>query len=134
MIGRNDISIRLPLADLCAAALVETADSIEIAQDAAALLDALDNNLKLWLLLRQVEAKVGWTVAPSSDAELAVLWSSAPSRDAAGADVAGLISINRRVAEKRANDDSNLTHLRIRIRLAYREGGSGGFIPWLLSQ
>jgi hypothetical protein len=133
MIGHNDISVRLTLAEMCAAALMEAADGIESAQDTAALLDALDNNLRLWLVLRQVETKIGWAAAPTRDNDFAVVWSSNPGQSVADGNIAGLVSINRQAAEKLA-DTGNVGHTRIRIRLAYRESGCGGFIPWLLSR
>lgn len=132
--GSNFIPIRLSLAEVCAAALMEAADDIEEAHAAAAFMDALDSNHRLWLAVRELGVIDGWILPPRRDADFAIQRSSRLGRGVTDAEVAALVAINRRMADHlTANGD--VTRVRTRVRLAYREGGGGvGFVPWLLSQ
>ncbi len=44
-----------------------------------------------------------------------------------------LVAKNRHVAEILL-PNHDMGRVRTRVRLAYRESGSGGFVPWLLAQ
>lgn len=127
------IPIRLTLAEICVAALMEAADGIEAARDEAAFMDALDGNHRLWLAVRDFGATAGWAEPSSRDAEFVISHSSGLGRGINDADVDAIIVINRHVAGKLAAG-GDIPRVRARIRLAYREGGGGGFIPWMLGQ
>jgi len=129
--GPTSIPIRLTLTEICAAALMETADSIDAARDTAAFVTALDGNHRLWLAMREVGMADGWTVPSSRDSEFAILRSSSLGRGVTDANVEALVAVNRRVAEKMAGN-ADIERIRTRVRLAYRENGGGGFVSWLL--
>lgn len=131
--GQNFTPIRLGLAEVCAAALIETADAIEEARDAAAFLDALDANHRLWLSVGGIGVIDGWIVPARRDTEFAIHQSSRLGRGVTDSDVAALVAINRRTAGELLAD-GDITRVCIRVRLAYRESGAGiGFVPWLLA-
>lgn len=63
--------------------------------------------------------------------------SSKLGRGISDADVEALVAINRRLAGELAGElaaKGDIARSRTRVRLAYREVGGGGFIPWLLTQ
>lgn len=123
----SSIPIQLTLAEICVAALTEAADGIEEARDMAAFLDALDINHRLWLAMREVGPP------EARDTEFAIARSSRLGRGVNDAEVEALVAINRRLAEELAANGA-IGRIRTRVRLAYREDGGGGFVPWLLTQ
>jgi len=127
------IPIRLTLAEFCAIALMEAADTVEAADDAAAFISALDGNEAPWLNLREIGTRDKWAVPSPRDGDRAIKCSSRLGRAVTAADIAALITINRRVAEDLV-DDGDLSRIRARARLGYREGGGGDFLSWLMAQ
>jgi len=127
------IPSRPALERLCLAVLVEAADSIEAAKDEAAFLDALDGNHRIWLAVREASAMNDWAMPSSHDAEFVIQHSSSRVNGISDAEVEAIITINRRVAEHLADGD-DMAGILNSIRLIYREGGGGGYIPWMLGQ
>ncbi len=131
--GENIIPLRLTVVELCIAALMEAAEVIEAAHDAAAFLTALDGNHRLWLAVGEAVGTNGWTEPSRRDIEFAIDRSSTLGRGVKDADVEAMVAINRRMAEQLAVR-IDVVRIRTRARLAYREGGGGGFFTWLLGQ
>lgn len=128
------IPIRLSLAEVCAAALMEAADSIETARDVGAFVDALDGNHRLWLVLRDIESREDWVAPPVRDAEFATENSSGLGKGLSDATIDSVIAINRKIALD-LTLGGDITRICSRVRLAYREsGGGGGFAAWTLIQ
>jgi len=129
----NSIPIRLTIAEICLAALMEAADGIEAAHDTAAFQAALDSNHRLWLAMRALGERDGGAVPSFRDSEFSILESSRLGVGVTDATIETLVAINRRMANALgANGD--IPRIRTRVRLAYRESCGGGLIPWLLAQ
>ncbi|KIL99592.1 hypothetical protein CCC_04108 [Paramagnetospirillum magnetotacticum MS-1] len=124
----------MKLAEICAAALIEAAECIEAARDVGAFVDALDGNHRLWLILRDIEARDDWIAPSIQDTEFATMNSAALGMGISDAVVGAVVVINRQIAGQLACG-ADLDGIRARVRLAYRESGGGsGFAPWALAQ
>lgn len=131
--GSSFIPIRLTMVEICVAALMESAETIEAAHDAAAFLAALSGNHRLWLAIRGIALKNDWSAPSLRNIEFAISRSSGLGRAVTDADVETLVAINRQVAFDLMTD-GDIPRIRTRARLAYREGSGGGFIPWLVNE
>ena len=125
--------VPLTVANFCLTALVAAADAVEAARDKAAFTDALDCNHRIWLAVREVSALNGWSMPSSYDAEFVIEHSSSRGNGINDAEIEAIIAINRRVADHLADGDV-LARIMTSIRLIYREGGGGEYIPWILGQ
>jgi hypothetical protein len=131
--GHYFIPTRMTVKELCVAALMEAADGIEAARDEAAFRDAMDGNHRLWLAVREVSAVDGWAMPSFRDTDFVIHFSARLGSGVNDADVEAIIAINRRVAASLA-DHGDIACAGSGIRLAYREGGGGGYVPWMLEQ
>jgi hypothetical protein len=119
--------------EICATALVESADQMESARNAAAFLKSLSNNNLLWLTLSEIGATDTWTTPSSQDTEFVIDRSSGLGVGVSDSNVAALIAINRRMARE-ITANSDLPHICSRVQLAFRESGGDVLMPWLLAK
>ena len=130
----NSTPIRPTLAEICAAAMVEAADAIEAACDAATFLAALGYNHRLWLAVRGLADQQDWPLPSPRDVHFAIRRSARLGRGLADADIEALVAINHHAAEELAGG-GDMAGIRSRVRLAYRRRGRGdGFLAWLLGR
>jgi hypothetical protein len=128
------IPIRLSLAEVCAAALMDAADTIEAARNAGAFVEALDGNHRLWLVLRDIEPRDDWTAPPTQAAKFATAQSSGSGRGGSDAAVDSVVAINRMVASE-LTIGGDMARICSRVGLAYRESGGGDRLAaWALAQ
>ncbi len=122
----------MTVTDICAAALSEATGAIEAAHDTAAFLSALENNHRLWRALCEIGRREDWPLPSCRDIEFIIRRSSKLGFGVSDADLAALVTINRRFSEELVDGD-DIARIHTKVRLAYREGGEGGgFFPWLL--
>ncbi|HIJ61879.1 MAG TPA: hypothetical protein HPQ04_04230 [Rhodospirillaceae bacterium] len=131
--GPDFIPIRLTLAELCVAALMQAADDLNAARDHAAFLEALANNYCLWQALTEAGEKNRQVVLSPRDCEFVLRRSSCVGHSLSDADVETLCAINRRISRDIARN-IDIPRVRARAELAHQEAHGDGFMTWLLGE
>lgn len=129
-----NIPIRLSAEEICAAALMDAADNLDLAADVHAFIGALEENHRLWLILRDTDMAKAWITPATRNADFLSMGFADQGRCASDAAVSAMIAINQQIAERFAAGE-NMESIRARVRLAHRESGTaGGLVLWTLAQ
>ena len=128
------IPVRLSVEEICAAALMDAADNLDVADDARTFVDALEENHRLWLILRDVDLPARESAHATHDGDCAFTIPAVQGRCTSDAAVSAMIAINQRIAARFAAG-IDLENIRARVRLVHRESRSmDGLAIWTQAQ
>lgn len=130
------IPVRLSLEESSAAALLEAADELSTARDAAHFVAALDTNHRVWLTLTDIAGRGAWKVFERRLADFVVATTRKAGKGVHDDDVETLIGINRDLSARLANG-RDLGSIRRRAQLAWQEAGRARGISldrWLIAE
>ena len=134
--GSLSIPVRLPLCELSAIALTQSAANLSCASDRQAFLTALEDNHHLWRVLMGVAHQQSWKTPDPRQAEFVMSISRKCGLGVCDDHVEALIGINSRVSSQLIGN-GDLQRATTRATLAWRETGlseSMRFHHWLLEE
>ncbi|MDO8608329.1 MAG: hypothetical protein Q7R40_17480 [Phaeospirillum sp.] len=130
------IPVRLALAELSAAALMETAAGLAAASDHQAFIAALEDNHQLWRTLVGVAHQQSWSAPDAHQAEFVMTVSRKCGLGVCDNHVEALIGINHRVSSQLAGG-ADLGRIAHRANSTWHETGlaeSVSFSHWLMEE
>ncbi len=127
------IPVKLTLAEVCAAALLNAADELTAAADLSEFVTALNANHRLWQILVEMAPLNRWTFPVLRDADYAITKSRKLGTGVDDDDIEVLVEINQRAARDFAPMADGFGVLN-RARLACTEAQAQRLGQWLLSQ
>ncbi len=127
----NTIPIRLALAELCAAALEESANDLDNAMDADSFVSALTTGHLLWVVLGGLVEDGKLNIKPHT-VQAALHLSSSPGQGMSDQMVSNLMNISRAAAAELTCPSNSHAALK-RVHVAYRESRSNcDIIHWII--